>query len=398
LKSESQEGSSDNPFNPGKPAEKEFFVGRKDELNQIVRYLKQAVSGSSFNILLFGEKGIGKTSLLNKVIEKASEENLLAVGIRCDKTMDAFKFFENLERRIIDEGLKRNELKFKFWQKEFNKTPDKQEYFRLRQEAESKEIVTDDLIADFKLLLKEVKEIAKGILVVIDEGQFLETIDGDILVKLKGILQTIGEGYMVIISSTGNVVDKLAEKHQSSGVERLFGDIIELLVLKDNEEVQDLINKRVKDLPMKFEDNVVNQIALVSGRHPREIVKICQNVYGKATDKGITLIDSSLLRESIYHLYREKIDTIRETYANLLPTEQGTLRTLLELGGKASVDLMLQNVPSHLREHMKTTYIEELEHLCEKGLIARTKFVETVTFSIIDPLIEYTLKAEMQIS
>lgn len=52
-----------NPFRPGSPVPPGVFAGRIAELTQIVRAVIQTQSGQPQNILITGERGIGKTSI-----------------------------------------------------------------------------------------------------------------------------------------------------------------------------------------------------------------------------------------------------------------------------------------------------------------------------------------------
>ena len=54
-----------NPFTPNNPVHRGMFVGREAELEAIDRALRQTRYGNPTHILLVGERGIGKTSLLN---------------------------------------------------------------------------------------------------------------------------------------------------------------------------------------------------------------------------------------------------------------------------------------------------------------------------------------------
>ncbi len=56
-----------NPFQPDEPVSPELFVGRKPELTVIENAIAATVTGRGKNILIHGDKGIGKTSIANFV-------------------------------------------------------------------------------------------------------------------------------------------------------------------------------------------------------------------------------------------------------------------------------------------------------------------------------------------
>jgi DNA replication protein DnaC len=53
----------ESPFTPGSPVPVELFVGRSEQITEILRYVKQASSGKQENVFLTGDRGIGKSSL-----------------------------------------------------------------------------------------------------------------------------------------------------------------------------------------------------------------------------------------------------------------------------------------------------------------------------------------------
>ncbi len=58
--------ASKNPFNTGSPARGEGFLGRQTVIRSIHSFLRNK---TQFNLLLFGQRRIGKTSLLRKLQE-----------------------------------------------------------------------------------------------------------------------------------------------------------------------------------------------------------------------------------------------------------------------------------------------------------------------------------------
>src|SRR5882672_7526580 len=66
-----------NPFEPFAPVSSGCFVGRLDELRRLKSALIQTTSGKPANFMLTGERGIGKTSLLNYL--KYAAEGLIPI-------------------------------------------------------------------------------------------------------------------------------------------------------------------------------------------------------------------------------------------------------------------------------------------------------------------------------
>src|SRR5712664_3853057 len=54
-----------NPFKPNSPVNPGMFVGRTGELDRLESHLVQTRAGNPSNFTVTGERGIGKSSLLN---------------------------------------------------------------------------------------------------------------------------------------------------------------------------------------------------------------------------------------------------------------------------------------------------------------------------------------------
>ena len=59
----------------GKKTEKNIFIGRDKEINEIIGDLKDNKSNRSTRLLLVGESGIGKSALLDEIHRRLTEED-----------------------------------------------------------------------------------------------------------------------------------------------------------------------------------------------------------------------------------------------------------------------------------------------------------------------------------
>ena len=51
-----------SPFTPGSTVPVELFVGRSEQIKELIRYVGQISSGKQENVFLAGDRGIGKSS------------------------------------------------------------------------------------------------------------------------------------------------------------------------------------------------------------------------------------------------------------------------------------------------------------------------------------------------
>jgi len=99
-----------SPFTPGSPVPVELFVGRSNQIRELIRYVKQTSSGKQENIFLIGDRGIGKSSLASFLrYWVATQMNMLGVHVFLGRTST----LEQMVRHIFEQLLK--ETKVQTW-------------------------------------------------------------------------------------------------------------------------------------------------------------------------------------------------------------------------------------------------------------------------------------------
>lgn len=91
-----------NPFKPTHPVYTGVFAGRTYETNRIETVLLETKDGNPTNLLIIGERGIGKTSLLLLSRYLASGEISINEG-----NLDFMTIFVSLDKRTTVEALAR---------------------------------------------------------------------------------------------------------------------------------------------------------------------------------------------------------------------------------------------------------------------------------------------------
>ena len=86
-----------NPYDPQSPAKPNFFGGRKPILEvaqqRIEKAIKQKQSGG---ILVFGHRGVGKTSLVKKVISLLEDQN-----DHIEKKVNCIAIYRRLSKHVL---------------------------------------------------------------------------------------------------------------------------------------------------------------------------------------------------------------------------------------------------------------------------------------------------------
>ena len=105
-----------SPFTPGSPVPVELFVGRAEQIKELIRYVKQTLSGKQENVFLAGDRGIGKSSLASYLRYYVSNrENILGIHVFLGREST----LEGMVRHIFDQLLK--ETKGQEWFKDIAK-------------------------------------------------------------------------------------------------------------------------------------------------------------------------------------------------------------------------------------------------------------------------------------
>jgi len=264
------------PFSPNQPIYSGLFAGRLEEISRIDEVLFQTKQGNPTNIIITGERGIGKSSLLlvanyfskGLLSWKETQHNFLTVQISIDTDMTIEQFVVKIKNELDRELNKINVVKDGFkiiW--EFAQ--------RLEimgsglKEKKHNNISTYDsfcysLSDTLKVLTtnSKAKEIGlekekDGIVLLIDEVD-----NANKNMKLGAFIKNLTEylvkegnnKFLFLLSGLPKIIDVLIESHESSL--RLF-DIFELNPLTQ-EETTYIINEGVKEFNQK--NNLVMKI------------------------------------------------------------------------------------------------------------------------------------------
>ena len=100
-------GKEYSPFTPGSPVPVELFVGRIKQIEQILKFVKQAASGRQENVFLSGDRGIGKSSLASLLKHIVTEkENMLALHVFLGRVSNLEGMVQHIFEQLLKETKK----------------------------------------------------------------------------------------------------------------------------------------------------------------------------------------------------------------------------------------------------------------------------------------------------
>lgn len=257
-----------NPFKPNSPTSPGMFVGRIPEINKIEKALIQTKANRSQSFLLLGERGIGKTSLLNYVKYIAEglisienqKLNFLVIEVDISKDTTQFALIKKIEL-----SLKRKLAKTERTRKLFS---DVWSFISKIEAAgvklnNDKEIDLEIFFEEFSYSLADtINRITTanendrfdakydGVIIIIDEADNAShALDlGSFVKLLTERLQKEGtERLMFGISGLPKTKDVLQQSHPSSV--RIFEELnLDRLTTKEVERVLESVSRECKSL------------------------------------------------------------------------------------------------------------------------------------------------------
>jgi len=267
-----------NPFSPSSPFPPGIFVGRMEEINRIETCLVQTKAGSPSHFMITGERGIGKTSLLNyiKYVAEGSIEldgetlKFLVIDVDIDKNTTELGLVKKIQ--MSAESVLRGNEQIKAKLKEIWEFISRIEAAGVKINNRNKQECDELITEEFSYHLKELFDK----LCVVKPGNSLH--------------KTIYDGILIIIDEADNASPELhlgsffkliTERLYRRGVTKLMFGIAGLAELKKVLSISHQSSLRI------FEEIVIDRL---SNDEVGSVIDICINRANKE-NKQITVID-----------------------------------------------------------------------------------------------------------
>lgn len=304
-----------NPFSPNAPVHPGIFVGRLEELERLETSLLQVAAENPANFMITGERGIGKTSLLNYIKHVATGQvevdNRRLTFLVVDTDIDSTTTQRSLLRKIqfgLENSLAKTEAARTFFKDAWG--------FLQRIEAASVKVNPQSKQEDEELLVDEFSYsladlVARlcgdgagtlfsakyeGVIILIDEadnaGEQLRL--GSFLKLLLERLQRRGCNRVVFgLAGLLGLRNVLVRSHPSSL--RLFEEI--QLDRLSKEEVKSVVNiclqkaRRLSGRSTRIDDQAMETIVFFSEGYPHFIQQFGYSAFAKDKDDSIDVED-----------------------------------------------------------------------------------------------------------
>jgi energy-coupling factor transporter ATP-binding protein EcfA2 len=230
-------------FSPTAPIdEKSLFAGRRSEITAVIR----AVNQKGQHAILFGERGVGKTSLANvlSAFLHSPTYNILSPRVNCD-TMDTF---DRVWRKILDEILMHQKIK----SAGFTESPTKS--------YTASELLGDEVTPDG--VRRALTIISKSSLPILIIDEF-DRLDRNVKRGIADTIKTLSDHAVpatVVLVGVADSVDDLIEEHES--VERA---LIQVRILRMSSlEIGEIITTGIGRLQISIEPAALQRMCILA--------------------------------------------------------------------------------------------------------------------------------------
>ena len=370
-------------YSPTTPIKEEiFFRGRSEQLNKI----NFAVQETGQHIIIYGDRGVGKTSLANIVGERyrAAINSL----VTCNQNSTLSGLWKSIFKRVPISIQRYKRIGFQLIEESENQI---QSITTLADQLDpQREIDIDDI----NLILAQANDIGYKFLFIFDE--FDQIKNNKLIADFSNIIKYSSdhlENITIMIVGIGKSVSDLIENHHS--IERSTVQIF--LQRMSDRELEEIISKANIELDMDINKDVLEQIVMYSSGYPhythllgkystlnslqRESLHIDCVDFNKAVDQAIENAN-----ESIRSAYEKAVITSKSK--SLFPTvlvacalvktdEHGTFR-LTDIKGVLEKEFDLHKDLQAYQYHIGKLCTEDRGNILEKinvsGSLSKYKF------------------------
>lgn len=334
-----------SPFSPGQPVLPEFFVGRSEQVRDLISMVKATTEQKRFRIgYVCGERGIGKSSLVNAVSYVMGKEHndLLAAhvflgGVTTLEDM-VFKTFECLVRESSKNETLYNHIKQAFGDKlrqlEFGiGIPGTSVSIGLNfDNDEDKAALTHQFVPSIKNLI----EGGQSILLILDDINGL----ADTADFANWLKSTVDECSLSSVQLCVLVVGLEDRRRQLVGNQESLARVFELIDIKpwSDEEVKEFYDTNFKRANATIDPNALQLIIQYTGGLPVLAHEIGDSVWRMANEYKITHDDvvTGIRRAAkiigLKYLEPSMLDAIHsETYRSILQKLSSSLSELSDM-------------------------------------------------------------------
>lgn len=373
-----------NPYSAEHPAPPEKFAGRKNQITEFKRFLKDTINGNSKNIAVLGEWGIGKTSMLRMFKYLAEEEGCIGTIIELGEATDSFvTLFEIITQSLAKDARYKKKITTKT--KEFLESLTLSvKYVPVGISYTKRKEIPPNIMKFREDLISIYKKVNAPYLIMLDNAEQLMNIKGSIF-ELRNIFQTLqsmaGVNCMLILAGRETLFADI--RSASEPAARFFWRID--LEPFTHEETKEAIQKPLIDTPIHFHKDCIKRIHQASNGHPYFVQVFTYNLFNFRKNMKIDVIDLDENYPMIFdYLGRRLFETL---YENISLNEQRVIQGF----AKADKDILTnEEVATVTKVKSVNRYLKSLSEIKPPVLIKLNRG----KYKLFHPLFKEYLRRE----
>jgi Cdc6-like AAA superfamily ATPase len=297
-------------FTPAAPIDRDaLFAGRLVQVRQVV----DAINGRGQHAIIFGERGVGKTSLANILPQKFHSMGrvpILSARVNCDSGDS----YDALWRRVFEEL----HIEVQTKAPPGFLSSEGQETLRLS------DVTPENIdVGDVKRLLSLASRNGAIVLIILDE--FDRVTSSDLRKQLVDTIKLLSDQSVpvtVLLVGVADDVNEVIEEHAS--VERALVQVH--LPRMSREEIRDIIRKGHDELGMKTEASVLEEIALLCQGLPHYAHLLGLYATRSGIQDGHRIVRTEHLHEAIHQALSRVEQSVQSAYHKATTSQRaGTL-------------------------------------------------------------------------
>lgn len=369
-------------FSPAAPIDRRsLFAGRLQQIDEII----DAVTQRGQHAIIFGERGVGKTSLaniLNDLLKPMCPRGLIVAKVNCDVT-DTYA---------------------SIWKKVFGEI---QVFRRKRgigyvarpsqEKIDLVHLLGDEISPDH--IRRILSQIEPHVVVIIDEFDRVQ--DENTRTLLADTVKTLSDyavNSTVVLVGVADSVDNLIREHLS--VDRALVQV--RMPRMSAEEIHEIVEKGLRSVPMQIQNDGLEYISLLSQGLPHYAHLLGQLSARRAVQSGRQTVQKDDVRAAIGDAIHKTQQSILSAYHRAtMSTRKGTLYSQVLLAcALAQVDALGYFAAADVRKPMSRimkkyydipAFSRHLNDFCEVvhgPLLQKTGTRRRFRFRFVNPLMQ----------
>jgi Cdc6-like AAA superfamily ATPase len=370
-------------FNPNTPVkEKELFSGRKNQIRRVVDVIFQRGQ----HAIIFGERGVGKTSLANILQEfLPTPKGISCTRINCDREDD----FTSVWRKVFNGmRLMKHENSVGFMPNERSKIFD----------ANSLIIFEDNVPEQIRQALLTISETFVSTIVIIDEFDRLDKYVRSLFADFIKSLSDYDIDATIVLIGVGSSIEDLVNEHKS-----VSRSLVEIQMPRmEQKEIEDIIILSLERLGMNIGNETLKNIKTLSKGLPHYTHLIGLHATRDALDKYSLFISAENLNAAIEKAIEDGQHSIRTNYHNAIRSTKKdnlfadvllacALAQVNELGEFAAQDLrspMLRITGKAYKIPAYAQHLNEFSEIKRGNILIKTGERKRYRYKFSDPLMQ----------